>query len=254
MIRAFFAGMRVQLKQLATSSFDIVAMLVWPIVYASIAFYLLDARDNPRLLLSAAVGTAVMLIWSQVVVGSSYALDYQRTLGTLELIVAAPIPLAVVLAPIMITSALFGLYGLVATLVWGRLAFGIPITVVHPLALVAAIPACVVAIGLLGLITASTFVVYRAAVFLGIAMQYPVWIASGLLVPLSVLPGWLGPVSWLLAPTWGFRAIERAMVGGNPWPAIGMCAVVSAAYLGIAIVCLRVFERLARQRATLRLA
>jgi len=59
---------------------------------------------------------------------------------------------------------------------------------------------------------------------------------------------------WLLAPTWGFRAIKEAALGGSPWPAIGMCAVVSVAYLAIALVCLAFFERLARSRASLRLA
>jgi ABC-2 type transport system permease protein len=132
--------------------------------------------------------------------------------------------------------------------------FGIPITIVHPLAFAVSIPACIVAIGLLGLITAATFVLYRSAFALGISMQYPVWIATGLLVPLAVLPSWLGPVSWLLAPTWGFRAIREAALGGSPWPAIGMCAVVSVAYLAIALACLAFFERLARSRASLRLA
>jgi ABC-2 type transport system permease protein len=252
--RVFLTGMRVQLVQLLRSSFDLVAMLVWPIVYSSIAYYLLGAQETPRRLLSAAIASAVMLMWSQVVVGSSNSLDMMRQNGTLELVVAAPVPLVSVLAPVMLTSGAFGLYGLLVTLVWGRLAFGIPLEIAHPLAFVVSIPACVVAIGALGMIVASTFVLYRAAFALGIAMQYPVWIASGLLVPLSALPGWLGPVSWTLAPAWGFRAIERAAVGGDAWPAIGWCGVVSLAYLAVTVVCLRGFEHLARSRATLRLA
>jgi ABC-2 type transport system permease protein len=119
---------------------------------------------------------------------------------------------------------------------------------------VLSIPACIVAIGSLGLIVASTFVLYRAAFYLGVAMQYPVWIACGLLVPLSILPGWLGPLSWLLAPTWGFRAISRAVLGGDAWGPIGLCFVLSVAYGLITVVLLRVFEHLARSRVTLRLA
>ena len=168
--------------------------------------------------------------------------------------VAAPVPLLSILAPVMLTSAAFGLYGLVVTLVWGRLAFGIPLGVVHPAAAAVSIPACVVAIGSLGLIVASTFVLYRAAFFLGVAMQYPVWIACGLLVPLSILPGWLGPFSWVLGPTWGFQAISRAVLGGDPWRPIGFCLALTAAYGLVTVVLLRGFEHLARSRATLGLA
>jgi ABC-2 type transport system permease protein len=252
--RVFVTGVRLQLLQLQRSGFDISAMLLWPIVFSSIAFYLLDARESPRTLFAAALGSAVMMMWAQVVVGSGGALDNQRMFGTLELLVGAPVPLVGTIAPIMIASGLFGIYGLLVTIVWGRLLFGVPVTIVHPVAFAAAIPACVVAIGTLGLITAATFVLYRAAFALGISMQYPVWIATGLLVPLSVLPGWIGPVSWLLAPTWGFRALREAALGGAAWPSIGMCAVVTAAYLAVAVACLAGFERLARSRATLRLA
>lgn len=254
MIRVFATGMRVQMTQMLRSPFDVVAMLVWPIIYATIAYYLLDAKSSPHELLDASIGAAVMIIWAHVVVGSSGTLDLMRQGGTLELMVAAPVPFVSVLAPIMVSTATFGLYGLVVTLVWGRLAFGVPLTVAHPVAFVAAVPGCVVAIGALGLIVASTFVLYRAAFSLGIAMQYPVWLASGLLVPLSALPSWLGPVSWLLAPTWGFQALRRAVVGGDAWPSIGMCLVVSVLYVAIAVACLGHFERLARRRASLKLA
>ena len=254
MIRVFLTGLRVEVLQLLRSSFDVVAMFTWPLVYSSIAYYLLDAKESPHLLLSAALASAVMVMWSQVVIGSSSSFDLMRQNGTLELMVGAPVPLISILAPVMLTSAAFGLYGLVVTLAWGRLAFGIPLGIAHPVAAVLSIPACIVAIGSLGLIVASTFVLYRAAFFLGVAMQYPVWIACGLLVPLSILPGWLGPISWVLAPTWGFRAISRAALGGDAWLPIGLCLALSVAYSLVTVVLLRGFEYLARSRVTLRLA
>ena len=253
MTRAFLSGMRIHLVQFARNPFDLSGVILWPILYASIAYYLLDAKNDPRLLLSASLGAAVMLMWSLVVIGSSNALEQQRWLGTLELLVAAPVPFAVVIAPITIASGLVGAYSLLATLTWGTLLFHVPLVIEQPLAFVVAVPACIVAIGMLGLVMAATFVLYRAAFSLGIAMQYPVWIATGLLVPLSVLPGFIGPVSWFLGPSWGFRAIQESALGLTPWPDIGMCLVVSLAYFVIGTVCLRAFVRVARARATLRL-
>ncbi len=253
MTRAFLAGMRIHLIQFTRNPFDISAVVLWPILYASIAYYLLDAKDDPRLLLSASLGAAVMLMWSLVVIGSSGALEQQRWLGTLELLVAAPVPFAVVIAPITIASGAVGAYSLLATLTWGTLLFDVPLSIERPFAFAAAVPACVLAIGMLGLVVASTFVLYRAAFHLGVAMQYPVWIATGLLVPLSVLPDFVGNVSWFLAPSWGFRALREAALGGSPWPEIGMCLVVSAAYLSVGSVCLRAFVRVARARGSLKL-
>jgi len=86
----------------------------------------------------ASLGAAMMMLWSQVIVGSGFSLDQQRNQGTLELLVAAPVPLVIVIAPVMIASAAFGIYGLLVTLAWGRFAFGIPIAIDHPVAFVVA--------------------------------------------------------------------------------------------------------------------
>jgi ABC-2 type transport system permease protein len=227
---------------------------LWPILYSSIAYYLLGATDDPSLLLAASLGASVMAMWSIVVIGSSGALEQQRWQGTLELLVAAPVPFAVTIAPITIASGVVGAYSMLATLAWGTLLFDVPLAIEHPLAFAIAVPACILGIGMLGLITAATFVLYRAAFSLGVSLQYPVWIVTGVLVPLAVLPNFVGPISWFLPPTWGYRAIREAALGGTPWEDIGACLLLSATCFLIAALCLRAFERVARARATLRLS
>jgi ABC-2 type transport system permease protein len=254
MIRVFASGLRIHLMQLVRSPFDIVAMLVWPVIFASIAYYLIGVDAQNSVLFTASLGAAVMMMWSQVIVGSGFALDQQRNQGTLELLVAAPVPLVTVIAPIMIASGAFGIYGLLVTLAWGRLAFAIPLDIADPAAFVAAAAVSILAIGLLGMIAASLFVLSRAASYLGVALQYPVYLASGLLVPLAILPAWLGPISWILAPTWGYRALTHSANGESAWPEIGMCVLLSGVYIAIALPCLAWFERLARDRASLRLS
>ena len=209
MTRAFVSGMWVHVVQFSRNPFDLTGVILWPILYASIAYYLLDSKDNPKLLLAASLGAAVMLMWSLVVIGSSNALENQRWLGTLELLVAAPVPFAAVIAPITVSSGVVGAYALVATLAWGTLLFDVPLAIVHPVAFAVAVPACVVAIGMLGLVMASTFVLYRAAFSLGISLQYPVWIATGLLVPLSVLPAFVGKIGWFLGAVLGLPRDQR---------------------------------------------
>jgi ABC-2 type transport system permease protein len=240
--------------QLSRSAFDIVGVTAWPILYATIAYYMFGAESDPDVLLTASLGATVMAIWSSVTLGAGAAIEIQRWLGTLELLVAAPTPFIFLLAPITIATAAVGVYALVATLVWGRLLFGVPLEFEHPVWFAVSVPTAIVAIGMLGLILAATLVLYRAALYLGNSFEYPGWLATGLLVPLSVLPGWVEPISWVLAPTWGVRAIRESALGGSPLEPILMCLVLSACYAVIAVLCLRMFERLARQRASLALA
>jgi len=122
--------------------------------------------------------------------------------------------LILVLAPITVAIAGIGVYSIASTLLWGRLLFGVPFHVAHPLLFAAAIPAAVLSIGLLGLVLASTLVLYREASAFSQALEYPIWLITGLLIPLSLLPGWVHPIAWVLAPTWGMRAMRHAALGG----------------------------------------
>src|SRR4029453_15035466 len=163
------------------------------------------------------------------------AIQWQRWQGTLEVLVAAPTPFVLVMAPLTLATPVMGYYSLYTRLVGG----GVPATVPGP--------------RLLGFVFASTFVLYRHANALSNMLEWPVLLVTGMLVPLSLLPAWSNWISWILAPTWGVQAIREAALGGTPWPDIGMTLVLGLAYLAIGAVCLRHFETAARRHATLSL-
>jgi ABC-2 type transport system permease protein len=152
-----------------------------------------------------------------------------------------------------VATSTIGIYSVVATLAWGRLFFGMPLDFAHPLQLAVALPATVLSLGMLGLLLASTFVLYRNANAFSNLLEYPVWLATGLLVPLTLLPGWVAPIGWFLSPTWGMRAIRQAAFGGDAWPEIALCVGLGLAYVALGALALQNFERLARSRATLSL-
>jgi ABC-2 type transport system permease protein len=124
---------------------------------------------------------------------------------------------------------------------------------VHWLAFVVAVPATILGLGLLGFVFASTFVLYRNANALSNMLEWPVLLVSGMLVPLSLLPGWSHPIAWALAPTWGVRAIRAAALGGSHWGDIGITLGLAAAYFLVGTLFLRHFETAARRQATLSL-
>ncbi len=253
MLRVFLASFAFHLKTLTLSSFFVLITVLQPLIFASIAFYIWRAGERPGALLYAALGAGLMGIWSATLFGSGGAIQWQRWQGTLESLIVAPVPFVVVLISITLATSTIGLYALGGTLLWGRLLFGVPLELEHPLLFLLALPATVVSLGLLGLLLSSTFVLYRNANALSNLLEYPVWLITGLLVPVSLLPGWVSPISWLIAPTWGVRAIREAALGGDPLAAIGMCIVLGAVYLLLGVVFLRLFERLARERASLSL-
>jgi ABC-type polysaccharide/polyol phosphate export permease len=251
--RLLCVGWLFHLKGLTNSLFFVLLSLIQPVIFASIAFFMFESGSRSGTLLYVALGAGLMGIWSSTLFGSGGAIQWQRWQGTLELMIGAPPPFVAVLLPLTVATSTLGLYSIVATLGWGRVFFGVPLDFAHPLQLAIALPATILSLGMLGLLLASTFVLYRNANAFSNLLEYPVWLVTGLLVPLSLLPGWVGPISWVLSPTWGMRAIRDAAFGGNAWPEIGLCVALGLVYLALGALALRNFERLARSRATLSL-
>ena len=252
-MRLFYVGWKFHLKGLTLSGFFLLVSVLQPLVFATIAFYMWKAGKSPGTLLYVALGAGLMGMWSATLFGSGGAIQWQRWQGTLEILVAAPPRFLWTIVPLTLATATVGLYAIVATLFWGRVLFGVPLELEHPLLFVLALPATVLGLGLLGLVLASTFVLYRHANAFSNLLEYPVWLVTGLLVPVSLLPGFVEPLSWVLAPTWGVRAIRESALGGEPLTAIAMCLLLSAIYLAVGALTMANFERLARQRATLSL-
>ncbi|NUR05628.1 MAG: ABC transporter permease [Nocardioidaceae bacterium] len=241
------------LKMLATSAFEGVFQVIWPLFFATTAFLVFRQSHDPHALVYAGLGSAVMGIWSVIATTASGLLQRERWHGTLELLVASPTPFALVLVPMTAAMASLGVYSLVATLLWGWLLFGITVPVAHPVVFVLAIVVSIFAIALIGFLLSVTVVRYRTAWALGNLLEYPGWLVCGFLVPITLFPHWVGWIAYALPPTWGMAAIRSAASGGSPWGQIVMCLVLGLAYGAAGALVSESVLRSARRNATLAL-
>jgi ABC-2 type transport system permease protein len=251
--RLFWTGWFFNVKNLTMSGFFMLNAAILPIFYATIAYYMFRTGSRPGSLLFASLGAGMMGIWSSVLFGSGGLIQWQRWQGTLEYVIGVPTRLILVILPMTLATASIGLYSLASTLLWGWLIFDLPLDLVHPVWFAVALPAAIIALGLLGLVLASTFILLRNANSMSNLLEYPVWLVTGLLIGLSLLPGWTRPISWVLAPTWGIRAIREAALGGDPATAVAVCLGLGVVYLFIGHFTLGYFEERARKSATLAL-
>jgi len=253
-VRLLAVGWLYHLKLISRSPFEGFGQILYPLFFATVAFFVFRAGHSPRTLLYASLGAAVMGMWSATSTTAGAAMQRERWHGTLELLVGTPPHFALVLLPITLAMATVGIYSLGATLLYGHFLFGIELTVVHPLIFAAAIVGTVLSFGALGFVFAVTFVRFRAAWALGNLFEYPVWLIGGFLVPLGLFPDWVRPISWVLAPTWGMSAIREAALGGSPLDDLLVCLGLGALYVGLGILLTERVLRSARVRASLSLS
>ena len=117
-------------------------------------------------------------------------------------------------------------------------------------AFIVAVPPTILSIGMLGFLMGSAFVRFRAAWMVGNLFEFPVWTICGFLIPLALLPDWVEPIAWALAPTWGMSALRKRRSGARPGPT-SACAAALDRVRRAGRAPAQAFLRLARERATL---
>ena len=252
-LRLIWMGWLFQFKQMRRSSFDSFLAILWPLFFATVAFFMFRQGGSEETLIYAGLGAAVMGIWTATSVAAGSALQRERWYGTLEILVAAPAHFSLILLPIGLATSTIGLYCMATTLIFGRVAFGIELRIDDPVLFPFAVAGTLLSIGALGFLIAVSFARYRNAWALGAVSEYPVWLVCGFLVPLTLLPDWVRPISYALAPTWGMRAIRDAAGGDSPWFEVLMCLALGAGYIALGVLITNRVLRAARARASLSL-
>lgn len=243
----------IHLKMMNRSPFESFIQVIWPLFFATVALFIFRIGGGEQSLIFAALGASVMTIWTAISSTASSILHRERGNGTLELLVAAPAPFTLSILSIILSVSTVGSYGMLATLIWAKVVFGVHFVAAQPLLFCLAAGATVVSFGVLGLLLSVTVVRYRTAWALGSALEYPVWLICGFLVPASMLPAWTQPAAWLLPPYWGMKAVRKAAGGESVWQDLLACSisVILLSVVGVALT--GTVLRSARQQATLSL-
>lgn len=242
------------LKQVAVDLFVIFTVIVQPLIVAALAIYMLQGKPGFAAIY-VVVGSALTGLWSGTLFFSAFNIDFERWTGTLEEIVASPTNLQVVIigkslanAVMSFSSMLLG-YAMISLLFGFQLSFSnFPAFVVSALLTLCSLVA-------LGLVIAPFMSINIGANAWANALEFPMYILGGFLFPLAMLPNWVTPVSYLLAPYWGARALHGTSSGSAPFGEVllswGMMVLFIVAYL---LLSRWLFERLlfkARVEATL---
>jgi ABC-2 type transport system permease protein len=142
---------------------------------------------------------------------------------------------------------------LVIGLLWFHVGFGV---VSPPLFFLASI-STFISLSAFGLLMCTIIVLSRKGGFITNSMEIPVYIATGTMFPVSILPLVALPFAFLLAPTWGIEAIRLSALPGYTglatgyWQDLAILALETFAYLVLAFVLFKRVEAYAKRNGTL---
>lgn len=246
-MRAFLAGARIQLSFFRAYPDALIPFFTAPMF--SVIFQLIFKHAGRQDLTGyAAIAPVFIALWWMALFNSGWTITIERWNGTIEMLVAAPSSFAAVIFGRITATTLAGILSFGETWVVARL-FGTTVHIGHAWAFVATIVVTLAAMSGTAVAMASLFVLARNAVTFSNSASFPFYVLGGILVPVSVLPHWIRPISSVVFLSW---SADLMRAGLRPAPIhdfgfrLGMVGLLGACGLGVGVWAMRVILRRVR--------
>jgi len=163
------------------------------------------------------LGNAFYMYVGAVMTGVSWAvIDDREHYRTLKYMYVAPIRIPLYLMGRAVARFLTGSFSVLITIVFGVLFLHVPIVLseVNWLLFFVSLFMGVVLLALMGLTLAGvTLLLARHGDYLGDAVAGGLYLFSGAVFPLDVLPAWLRPLGYAMPITYWLELLRRSLVG-----------------------------------------
>jgi len=163
---------------------------------------------------NAVLGPGLIGLWFVALDAAADGIDRERWQGTLESLLAAPAPLTGLVIGRVVAMAIVGLVTLVESWLVAAVGFGVVLRPAHPVLLALSIAVTVFTTVSTATLLAGAFVLTRHAFMLQNSLSYPLYLLGGVLVPVTVLPGWLQPFGRIVFLSWSSDLVRDAFVAG----------------------------------------
>jgi ABC-2 type transport system permease protein len=163
------------------------------------------------------LGNAFYIYVGAVMTGISWAvIDDREHYKTLKYFYVAPVNIPLFLAGRGVAKFVIATISVIITLVFGALFLNVEIDLaqVNWILFTSALVVGVVMLSMLGLLLAGiTLMIVNHVWFIGDAVAGSLYLFSGAIFPLDVLPAWLRPVGFLMPLSYWLELLRRSLVG-----------------------------------------
>lgn len=193
-------------------TFILFGIIVQPMIIALLAMWMLQGKGADAAIF-VVVGSGMTGLWSTLLFVGGNSINDERWEGTLESLIAVPTPLPLIIFGKNIANVVQSLLSMIVSYLFISIAFNYPLHLNNPLLFFISLVFTVFAFICFGLILSPIFLVSPGVQRFQNAMEFPVYILSGFLFPIIMLPGWTTPISYLLPTYWAAEALHGTSSG-----------------------------------------
>ena len=235
LIRPVVGAVRAQFSMSRRNVYDLVPIVMQP-AYTLVLMAVFVYAGREDLSAYALVATMLMGVAATAIFIASDLMTREQDFQTFELAIASPAPFPAIILTRMMVITSISLIGIAESWLIIRFVFGVSLAIHHPWVFAATMLLTAFAAAGTALIPAALFSFARSARTYQNSITYPVYIFSGILVPLTVFPDWLAPVSRVIFLYWSGELLRDSMQTATPEGVIGKLGAIAILGVGAALV------------------
>ncbi|MEX2104737.1 MAG: ABC transporter permease [Bacilli bacterium] len=249
-VRALLHSIKVHMRlSIARPMFQ---FIIWisPLFLATIAIFIYGTSSPEKILHYVVLGSGFMALWSSIVFSSASDINRERHYGTLEIIFVSPSSFAVILIGKIIGNSIWGLLSMAISFIYLIGVFRVEITIYQPWLFIVTMLFVLIALSVFSFFLALAFTLSRQAEALMNFIEYPIYLICGFLFPVTILPDWIKPLSYMLPPTWAIELLREVTVQGATMkqiqtPLLSLLGL-TLIFFAVGTICYRLVEKKAR--------
>lgn len=227
-MRGFLAGLKLEVQLIRANPDSLIPLSTAPL-FAIIFLSIVRQQGRHDLQADALMAPVLITLWWVALQHGGQIVTRDRWEALLEPITAAPVRLPSLLLGRITTVMMLGLLSFFEVWGLGALFFDISLSFAHWPQLVLTLFCTAFATAGTSLAFAAIFVLTRNAYTFTNSAGFPLYLLSGVFVPVAVLPGWIHPISSGIFMSWSADLL-RASVKPGPiddfWPRLGMVVLL----------------------------
>jgi len=156
-----------------------------------------------------------------------------QMMGTLEALLVTPTSVSSILFSSSLYNFTFTSLRIIVYMVFGVFIFGVTLHFTSLTALAVIIVLTILSFIGIGLFSAAFIIIFKQGSPINWVMSIGSGLLGGVLYPVSVLPSWLQPYSYLLPITHALEAIRQLLLNGAPFAAVYKQVLILSLFAGI---------------------
>ena len=209
--------------------------IVLPLLTVAAYVYLYRSIHAPKEFVGFVIlGGAMTAFWLNILWSMASQLYWEKETGNLSLFLMAPVSRMSILAGMAVGGLFFTTLRAASTLAIGILVFGVSLSLLNPLMLIAIFVTTMVALYGMGMMLASLYLLFgREAYNMSNLLTEPIYLVSGFYFPVRSLGFWTAAGASAIPITLGLDALRQLF-----YPSTGAQYAFLSIHLELGILCI----------------